>query len=100
MQLIGHGLVTRFNRQTLEEGIERERRFGLADVEAVIDAPEFYRDGDAYFTGVWRQAETSAPLGQYDVSSFFAPTSIHKHPSEKFWDYTSVSFSARAKYAR
>jgi AAA+ ATPase superfamily predicted ATPase len=64
VQLIGHGLVTRFNRQTFEEGVERERRFSLADVEAVIGAPEFYRDGDAYFTGVWRQAETSEPPGQ------------------------------------
>ena len=67
VQLIGHGLVTRFNRQTFEEGIERGRRFSLADVEAVITAPEFYRDGDAYFTGVWRQAETSAPPGQTAV---------------------------------
>jgi hypothetical protein len=64
VQLIGHGLVTRFNRQTFEEGIERERRFTLADVEAVISAPEFFRDGNAYFTGVWRQAETSEPPGQ------------------------------------
>ena len=67
VQLIGHGLVTRFNRQTFEEGVERERRLTLADVEAVISAPEFYRDGDAYFTGVWRQAETSAPPGQTAV---------------------------------
>jgi hypothetical protein len=67
IQLIGHGLVTRFNRQTFEEGVERERRFTLADVEAVIGAPEFYRDGDAYFTGVWRQAEASPPPGQTAV---------------------------------
>jgi len=67
VQLIGHGLVTRFNRQTFEEGVERERRFTLADVEAVIGAPEFYRDGDAYFTGVWRQAKTSEPPGQTAV---------------------------------
>jgi len=67
VQLIGHGLVTRFNRQTFEEGVERERRFSLADAEAVITAREFYRDGDAYFTGVWRQAETSEPPGQTAV---------------------------------
>jgi hypothetical protein len=66
-QLIGHALVTRFNRQTFEQGVERERRFDLTDVEAIITAPEFYRDGDAYFTGVWRQAETSAPPGQTAV---------------------------------
>jgi len=67
VQLIGHGLVTRFNRQTFEEGVERERRFTLADIEAIIGAPEFFRDGDAYFTGVWRQAETSEPPGQTAV---------------------------------
>jgi hypothetical protein len=61
IQLIGHNLVTRFNRQTYEEGIERERRFSLADVEAVINAPEFYRDGNAYFNGVWVQAQMSEP---------------------------------------
>ncbi len=76
VQLAGHGLVTRFNRQTFEEGIERERRFGLADIEAVIGAPEFYRDGDAYFTGVWRQAETSPPPGQAAVLRALAPSEV------------------------
>jgi hypothetical protein len=66
-QLICHGLVTRFNRQTFEEGKERERRFSLDDVEAVINAPEFFRDGNAYFTGVWVQAEKSHPPEQIGV---------------------------------
>ena len=57
VQLICHCLVSRFNRQTFEEGTERERWFRLADVEAVIASPTFFRDGDAYFTGVWQQAE-------------------------------------------
>ena len=64
VQLIGHTLVTRFNRQTFEEGIERERRFTIADVEAVINAPEFYQDGHAYFNGIWVQAQTSEPQEQ------------------------------------
>jgi hypothetical protein len=64
VQLIGHTLVTRFNRQMFEEGIKRERRFTLADVQAVINTPEFYRDGNAYFNGVWVQTETSEPAGQ------------------------------------
>lgn len=64
IQLIGHALVTRFNRQTFEEGLHRERRLTLADVNAVINAPEFYRDGDAYFSGVWAQAEGVEPAGQ------------------------------------
>jgi hypothetical protein len=74
LQLIGHGLVTRFNHQAFEAGIERERRFHVEDVEAVINAPEFYRDGDAYFTGVWRQAELSDPPGQTAVLSAIAPS--------------------------
>jgi len=72
VQLICHGLVTRFNRQTFEEGVERARRFSLADVEAVINTAEFYRDGNAYFTGVWIQAETSNPSGQTTVLSALA----------------------------
>jgi len=74
-QLIGHGLVTRFNRQTFEEGKERGRRFSLTDVEAVVNAPEFYRDGDAYFTGVWQQAEASNPPGQTVVLRVLAAES-------------------------
>jgi hypothetical protein len=74
IQLIGHGLVTGFNRQTFEEGVERERRFSLADVEAVIGATEFFRAGDAYFTGVWRQAETGPPPGQTAVLRALAHT--------------------------
>jgi len=64
IQLIGRTLVTRFNRQTFEEGIERDRRFTVADVEAVINTLEFYRDGNNYFNGVWVQAENSEPAGQ------------------------------------
>ncbi len=67
VQLICHCLVTRFNRQSFEEGVERERRFSLADVEAVINTPEFFRDGDAYFTGVWKQAETGESAEQQKV---------------------------------
>ncbi|MFQ5612694.1 MAG: hypothetical protein ACE5H9_11240 [Anaerolineae bacterium] len=67
IQLIGHTLVARFNRQAFEEGLVRKSRLTLPDVEAVISAPEFYRDGDAYFTGVWRQVETSQPAGQAQV---------------------------------
>jgi predicted transcriptional regulator len=72
VQLICHGLVTRFNRQTFEEGVERARRFSLSDVEAVINTAEFYRDGNAYFIGVWIQAETSKPSGQTMVLSALA----------------------------
>ncbi len=57
LQLIGHSLVSRFNRQTFAQEAEPPRVFGLADVQAVIDNEAFFRDGDAYFTGVWGQAD-------------------------------------------
>jgi hypothetical protein len=65
--------VTRFNQQTYEAGREQEQRFHLSDVEAVINAPEFDRDGHAYFIGVWWQAEQSAPEGQTAVLRALEP---------------------------
>ncbi len=56
VQLICHALVSRFNRQTFEEGAERERRFSLEDVQAVIESKALFRDGNAYFAGVWAQS--------------------------------------------
>ncbi len=56
VQLICHALVSRFNRQTFEEGAERERRFTLTDVQAVIESKALFRDGNAYFAGVWAQS--------------------------------------------
>ena len=50
--------------------MERERRFTLDDVQAVINSPELFRDGNAYFTGVWSQAE--AP--QHQVLKTLAPS--------------------------
>jgi len=57
IQLICHNLVTYFNRQRFEEGIYRQPPLTVQDVEAVINMPEFYRDGNAYFSGVWEQAK-------------------------------------------
>ena len=76
VQLIGHTLVTRFNRQMFEERIERERRFTLEDVQTVINTPEFYRDGNAYFNGVWVQAENSEPAGQTAILETLSQTDL------------------------
>ena len=79
IQLICHCLVTRFNRQmfedaghavssgTTETSIPRQRRFSLADVDAVMNSPEFFRDGDAYFSGVWAQARDGEAAEQHKV---------------------------------
>ena len=72
VQLICHCLVSHFNRQTFEEGIERERRFHRSDVDAVITAPEFFRDGDAYFSGVWQQAQHNDTPEAYAILKVLA----------------------------
>ena len=72
IQLLCHGLVTRFNRQNFEEGAERERRFHLDDVDAVVASPEFFRDGDAYFSGVWAQAENGEQAHQQTILRVFS----------------------------
>jgi hypothetical protein len=59
IQLICHTLVMHFNKQVFEESLKRERCFTEADVEAVIETPEFKRESSAYFNGVWEQAEES-----------------------------------------
>lgn len=82
VQLICHGLVTRFNRQRFEEGIEGERRFGLDDVETIIKATEFFRNGSAYFSGVWVQAEKSEPSGQTQVLDTLAESETGKSIEE------------------
>ncbi|MEI6777581.1 MAG: HAMP domain-containing protein [Chloroflexales bacterium] len=67
IQLIGHALVSYFNRQTISEGIERKRLFTIIDIAAVIEAPEFHRDGHAYFDGVWSQAHQSHQPSQTTI---------------------------------
>jgi AAA ATPase domain len=61
-QLLCQSLITRFNRIRFEERREIEPRFTLADVETIVANPDFYRDGNAYFSALWDQAtETHAP---------------------------------------
>jgi DNA-binding transcriptional ArsR family regulator len=55
-QLIGQSLLDRLNEQIFEEQVKREPRFDLDDLRAVLDSPQFYRDGNAYFNGVWSKA--------------------------------------------
>jgi AAA+ ATPase superfamily predicted ATPase len=66
VQLICQALVTRFNRER-EQNPSRPRRFTAEDVQAVIGSPDFYRDGDAYFNGIYSQAESSPPPHQGTV---------------------------------
>ena len=60
-QLIGFQLVRRYNDQVFEQQQKREAKFTVADVQAVIDQPEFFAQGKPYFAGVWAQANHDAP---------------------------------------
>lgn len=63
-QLIGHSLVRLYNRSVFEEQQPHAQSFTAEDVEAIVNAPEFYEQGNYYFNGVWHQAEASGPNGQ------------------------------------
>ncbi len=69
IQLIGHTLVAYLNRNLLNQ-----RRpdstfaiFNSEDLQKVLDSPEFYSIGNAYFRGIWQQAFTSSVTGQIEI---------------------------------
>jgi DNA-binding transcriptional ArsR family regulator len=72
VQLIGQNLVAQFNYQVFEAGQSRDRPISLDDLRSVINSPEFFQDGGAYFTGVWRQAEDSEPPEQAQILTALA----------------------------
>lgn len=65
IQLICHTLVEQFNRQ-LQEAIKQEPYFTLNQVHSIIETPEFYVMGNAYFNGIWIQAESN-PSDQHTI---------------------------------
>jgi hypothetical protein len=67
LQLMGRALVSQYNRQVYEEARPREKRFTVDDLDSVLESPAFYREGDAYFSGVWSQVIASEPSGQSTV---------------------------------
>ncbi|NEO27201.1 MAG: AAA family ATPase, partial [Kamptonema sp. SIO4C4] len=71
VQLVGFQLVRRYNEQVFEEGRQRDVRFTVEDVEAVINHPDFFRQGRYYFEGVWKQAADGA-TGQRDILQVLA----------------------------
>jgi hypothetical protein len=67
VQLICHNLITYYNNQRFEENLDRPARFTTQDVEAIIAVPEFYRDGNAYFTGIWEQSKETHCQAQIQI---------------------------------
>jgi hypothetical protein len=61
VQLIGQNLVAHYNRQVLDGERQPDQPLSLNDLEAIITSPEFFEDGDPYFSGVWAQAKDSPP---------------------------------------
>jgi hypothetical protein len=57
IQIICDSLVHRYNYQRSEERIDRSPLFTIEDVEFITNSPDFYRDGHAYFNGVWGQSQ-------------------------------------------
>ena len=76
IQLICHSLVSRFNRQRFEERREIEPRFTPADIETIITSSDFYRDGNAYFRGVWEQAKESHGTTQTTILRCLSQNSL------------------------
>jgi hypothetical protein len=72
VQLLGDSLVQRFNRQLRQQLDPPLPTFTSADVDAVVAAPQFYQQGDAYFRGIWAQAG-EAPPGQHALLQVLAP---------------------------
>jgi hypothetical protein len=71
-QLIGFQLVRRYNDQVFERQQPREAKFTVADVQTVVEQPEFFAQGKPYFAGVWAQAGHDAP-GQRAILNALAP---------------------------
>lgn len=67
MQLIGFTLTSRYNQAVAASPAETSRIFTLSEVQEVITEPEFYRNGDAYFAGVWAQATSGEMDGTPEV---------------------------------
>lgn len=66
-QLICQNLITRFNRQRFEEQREIEPRFTMSDVQTIITEPNFFNDGNAYFRGIWEQAQETQGTTQLAI---------------------------------
>jgi AAA+ ATPase superfamily predicted ATPase len=71
VQLVGFQLVRRYNDYVFEQGRPRDPVFTVEDVEAVINNPEFFKQGSGYFTGVWGQAARGA-FGQQAILKVLA----------------------------
>ena len=71
VQLLGDSLIQKFNEQ-LRRLTAPSATFTAADVQATIDDPRFYAQGNGYFTGIWGQAEKE-PAGQHLILQKLAP---------------------------
>jgi len=71
VQLLGDSLVQRFNQQLRQQLDPPLPTFAVADVDAVVDDPQLYQQGDAYFRGIWAQAG-EAPPGQHALLQVLA----------------------------
>ncbi len=66
VELLGDRLVQHFNEQLRVQLEAPPPTFTAADVTTVVDVPQFYEQGNAYFRGIWEQAGET-PLGQQAI---------------------------------
>ncbi len=85
-QLIGFQLVRRYNDQVFERQQPRDPKFTVADVQAVVNQPEFFAQGKPYFAGVWAQASHDTP-GQHTIL-----TALATHPDGLAVDHLRENF--------
>ena len=93
VQLIGQNLVGHFNRQVYEGQRDPDQPLDLPDLEAVIHSPSFFEDGDAYFSGVWAQAD-DAPPGQQAILRALAPGPANREALASRTDLAAAALGA------
>ena len=62
VQLIGHSLVSLYNRQVFEESISRSARIISDDLEQVLHNDDLFYGGHSYFFGLWQQLENEEAI--------------------------------------
>jgi hypothetical protein len=77
-QLICQNLITRFNRQRFEEQREIEPRFTIDDINTIITEPNFFNDGNAYFRGIWEQAQETQGPAQLAILQTLIDRQLHQ----------------------
>ncbi len=92
-QLIGRSLVSLYNQQVFEDQAQREQRFTIVDVDAVVTSSDFFDIGSFYFGGVWGQAKDGTVPFQTDLLKVLAQAETSM-PVENLFERATVEATA------